>query len=93
MNPRRLILGTYSVALAALGLIAGTWFVEAHAEYKQLKVREAAGEQKLANARRQLAEQERVLQRMRTDPGFVEKVVREQLKFARPGEIIFRYED
>ena len=79
--------------MAAFMLGAGTWFVEAHAEYKQLKLTEAVSEQKLVNARRQLAEQERVLQRMRTDPVFVEKVVREQLKFARPGEIIFRFQD
>ncbi len=79
--------------MAAFVLGAGTWFVEAHAEYKQLKLAEAVAEAKLENARKRLAEQEKVLQRMRTDPAFVEKVVREQLKFARPGEIIFRYED
>ncbi len=79
--------------MAAFVLGAGTWFVEAHGEYKQLKLAEAVAEAKLENARRRLAEQEKVLQRMRTDPAFVEKVVREQLKFARPGEIIFRYED
>lgn len=79
--------------MAAFFLGAGTWFVETHAEYKQLKLAEAVAEAKLADARRRLAEQERVLQRMRTDPDFVEKVVREQLKFAKPGEIIFRYED
>ena len=75
------------------GVAAGTWFAEADGERRQLKLKEAVAEQRLASAKQQLAEQERILQRLRSDPVYVEKVVREQLKYARPGEIIFRYED
>lgn len=79
--------------LVAFAGAAGAWFVDAHAEYRQLKLIEAVNEEKLADARRRLAEQQKVLERLRTDPAFVEKVIRQQLKFARPGEMIFRYED
>ena len=93
MNPRRLLAGTYVVLVVAAVLAAGAWFMEAHAEYRQLKQTEAAAEQTLADARRRLAEQQRALERMKQDPGYIEKVLRQRLGYARPGEVIFRYED
>lgn len=72
---------------------AGAWFVEAHAEYRQLKIVEFQNEQKLAEAKRRLAEHQRVLERMKSDPAFVEKVIREKIKFFRPGEWVWRFED
>lgn len=72
---------------------AGAWFFEAHAEYRQLKVFEAVEEQKLSAARWALAEHQRVLERMKSDPQFVEDVIREKMKYARPGEWVFRFED
>jgi predicted glycoside hydrolase/deacetylase ChbG (UPF0249 family) len=48
----------------------------------QLKQSEAAGKRRLAEAQARLAEQERVLERLRTDPEFVEKVIRQRLGYA-----------
>lgn len=93
MNSRRIFTATYIVLLAAFVLAAGAWFVDAHAEYRQLKLAEAAHEQSLADARKRLAEQQKILERLRNDPAFVEKVIRERLKFVRPGEVVFRFED
>lgn len=93
MNLRRLIIPVYVVLMAAMALAAGSWFLEARAEYRQLKHTEAANRQILADAKARLQEQEVILQRLRTDPSFVEKVIRKRLGFAKPGEVIFRFED
>ncbi len=93
MNLRRLIIPVYVALMAAMALAAGSWFLEAQAEYRQLKHTEATNRQLLAEARARLQEQERILQRLRTDPYFVEKAIRKRLGFAKPGEVIFRFED
>jgi cell division protein FtsB len=57
-----------------------------------LKQDQAASAAKLAAARNRLQEQQRILERLRTDPVFVEKVIRKQLGYARPGEEIYRFD-
>jgi cell division protein FtsB len=54
---------------------------------------EAESRQRLAQAEQRLRDQERVLERLRTDPAYVEKVIRRQLHYARPSELIFHFED
>jgi cell division protein DivIC len=93
VNPHRLIVPAYLLLLTVFVVAAGSWFMDARAEYRQLKLTESARQQTLAEARKRLAEQERILERLRTDPAFVEKVIRKRLSFAKPGEVIFRFED
>jgi cell division protein FtsB len=88
-----LITTLYVVLLSGLGLGAGVLFVEARAQFRQLKHTEAVTLQRLAEAENRLREQERILERLRTDRDFVEKVIRTRLSYARPGETIFRFED
>jgi cell division protein FtsB len=38
-----------------------------------------------------LNEQEKILQRLRTDPDYVEMVIRRRLGYAKPDEYIFRF--
>ena len=92
MNSRPLIILLYVVLLTAFGVGAGALFLEARAEYDKLKQDQAASEAKLAAARNRLQEQQKILERLRSDPVFVEKVIRNQLGSARPGEVIFRYD-
>lgn len=93
VNSRRVITVVYVVLLTVLGIGAGALFLDARAEYNQLKQVEAANRRRLAEAEARLREQERVLERMRTDPAFVEKVIRQKLHYARPGEVVFRFEN
>ena len=90
MNSRRLIILLDVVLLSAFGVGAGALLLEAQAEYAKLKQDQAASAAKLAAARTRLQEQQRILERLRTDPGFVEKVIRSELGYARQGEVIFR---
>lgn len=93
VNSRRFITVLYVVLLSGLGVGAGALFLDARAEYNQLKQVETTNRRNLAEAEARLREQERVLQRMRTDPAYVEKVIRQKLHYARPGEVIFRFEN
>jgi cell division protein FtsB len=67
-------------------------YVEARAEYRQLLQVQSTYRAKLAAKEAQLREQDRILERLRTDPAFVEKVIRQRLGYARPGEVIFRFD-
>jgi cell division protein DivIC len=92
VDTRRLIILLYFVGLTGFGIWAGNMIGEAYTEYGLLKRTQVAAETKLAAAQTRLAEQQRVLERLKTDPGFVEKVIRERLGYARPGELIFRFD-
>ncbi len=91
MTQRRLLIALYALLFVGSGVGAGALFFDAQAEYQQLKLAEAVSQRRLAEAQARLAEQEKILQRLRTDPEFVEKVLR-QRGYLKPGEYIFRYE-
>jgi cell division protein FtsB len=40
-----------------------------------------------------MKDQEQVLERLRNDPAFVKKIIRLQLRYAKPSELIFRFEE
>ena len=91
MSSRRLIFILYTVVLAGFCAAAGAVLLDARAQYRQLKQVEAANRLKLREAEARLQEQEIMLQRLKTDPEYVERVIRQRLKYAKPGETIFRF--
>ena len=93
MNQRRLLLFLYGVVLTGLITWAGAVFFESRAEYVQLKQNEADIRRRLADAQARLAEQEKILERLKNDPDYVEKVIRRRLHYVKPGETIFWFED
>ncbi len=93
MNLRRVIIGFYWVLFLAGGLTFGVIFRQAWAEYDQIKQQHAASQRRLAEAEAKLREQEKIIERLRTDPAYVEKVIRRRLNYAKPDEFIFRFED
>jgi cell division protein FtsB len=93
VNVRRLIIWIYAGLFIGLGLVSGAFFFQTYQEYAQLQRVEAESRQRLAQAEQRLRDQERVLQRLRSDPDYVEKVIRQQLRYAKPSELIFRFED
>jgi len=90
---RRVILTLYVLLFSGLGVAGVVLFKDAHDEFGQLRQVEAANRRRLAEAQERLRSQERVLERLRTDPAFVERVIRMKLGYARPDEFIFRFED
>jgi cell division protein FtsB len=92
VNSRRLIVVLYLVLFAAFGAGAGAMLLDARAEYLQLKQTEAANLKQLAEAQALLDKQKKVLERLQNDPAYVEKILR-QRTYARPGDMIFRFEN
>ena len=82
-------------ALVSLGVIAGLTVVlsQTRAEYTRVQQTERQVRQRLVEVERRLAEQEIVLERLRTDPAYVEMVIRRRLGFAKPDEFVFRFEE
>lgn len=93
MNLRRLFLAVYLAFFAGLGVTMGVFFYDARAEYERLRGIEAQDASRLAAAEARLREQEIVLERLRHDPGYVERLIRRNLGYAKPNEYIFRFED
>ena len=92
MNPPRVIAILYFVLFAGFGVGAGALIYDASLEYNQLKAAEAVGRKRLAEAQAQLAKQKKTLERLRNDPVYVEKILR-QRTYAQPGDVIFRFPD
>jgi len=93
VNLRRLILSLYLALFAGISLAAGLFFLDAREEYVRLRTIQAEDLRRLAEAQHRLHDQEIVLQRLRTDPAYVEKVIRRKLGYAKPDEFIFRFEN
>ena len=71
---------------------AGFFFLQTKREYQLLLRSEAESRQQLAEAQLKLREQETILERLRNDPAYVEMVIRRRLGYAKPDEMIFRFE-
>ncbi len=93
MNLRRFIISFYVAVFLAASGASGFFLWQARNEYNRLKQAEAASRQKLAETELRLKEQQRILDRLRNDPEYVEKVIRRRLGYAKPDEFIFRFED
>jgi cell division protein FtsB len=79
--------------LVAAGLFFFVLFGKTYREYTNVKSREIDYQQKLAEMEAQLKEKEETLHRLRHDPAFVERMIRQRLGYAKPDELVFRFED
>lgn len=93
MNLRRVLLTLYLFLFLGLGVGGAYLFMDARAEFRRLAQVEAQNRAKLTEAQQHLAEQERVLERLRSDPYYVDKVIRKRLGYSKPDEFIFRFPD
>lgn len=91
MKPRQLIACLYVILFVGFGVGAGVFYFEARAEYNQLKLIETASRQRLDVEIARLKAQEEILRRLRTDPEYVEKMLRTRWGYSKPGEVIFRF--
>ena len=91
MTLRRLIIVFYLLLFLSLAAGSGAFFWQTRREYDRLLAIEAKAKIRLAEAEQKLREQERVLDRLRTDPAYVESVIRSRLGYAKPEEDIYRF--
>ena len=92
MTLRRLIILFYLLIFLSLAAGSGVFFWQTRREYDRLVMIEARSKQRLAESEQKLREQEKVLERLRSDPAYVEMVIRRRLGYAKPEEYIFRFE-
>jgi cell division protein DivIC len=90
---RKIIIGLYATLFIVLAVMAAGFFWQARQELGQLRLQEARQKARLDELQVRLAEQERILRRLREDPAYVERVIRRRLLYARPDEMVFRFED
>ncbi len=93
MSLRRIIVTVYLLLFLAVGAASGLYFWDAREEYDRLRQQQALSRRRLAEAEAKLKEQEKVLERLRNDPVYVEKVIRLRLGYAKPDEFIFRFKN
>ena len=93
VNLRRFIVGLYFLLFVGLGLASAAFFWQTRAEYNRFRQIEADNQRHLAEAEAKLHEQERILERLRTDPKFVETIIRKQLGYGKPDEFFYRFEN
>lgn len=92
MNLRPAILSLNILLFLCLAAAAGVFFLQTRREYNQLLLAEAESRRQLTEVQVKLREQERVLERLRSDPAFVEMAIRRRLGYAKPDEMVFRFE-
>jgi cell division protein DivIC len=92
VNFRRLIIFLYFVVFVGMAAASGVFFWHTRQEYSRLLSLERQSRQRLAEAQLKLQEQQRMLDRLRNDPSYVETVIRRRLGYAKPDETIFRFE-
>lgn len=89
---RRLLLTLYSLVFVVLAAGTVTFFWQTRAEYQRLREIERVTAERLRVAEARLVEQQEMLQRLQNDPAFIEMVIRRRLGYAKPDELIFRFE-
>ncbi len=90
MNLRRIIVSLYLTLFLGVAVMSGVFFWQAQQEYAKLHEMEMTNRKRLEQAEFRLREQEKILDRLRTDPAYVERVIRQRLGYAKPDEYIFR---
>lgn len=93
VNTQRVINGAYLLLFIAIMAVSGIFFWQTRQEYMRLREEEVSARAKLAELTRKLRQQEEVLERLRTDPEYVERVIRKRLHLAKPDEFVFRFKD
>lgn len=93
MTLSRILLLAYAVVFLSLSVFAGVFFYRTHGEFLNLKAQEVENRRRLAETELRLLEQRDVLDRLKNDPAFIERMIRDRLGYARSDEVVFRFEN
>lgn len=93
MNLSKLIFGIYVALFVVVSVWAGGFFVQMHRDYTALKAQEMANQQRLAEATARLEGQQKYLDQLRNDPVLVERLIRQNLRYAKEQEFVFRFDE
>ena len=82
--------------IASVGLVVGIvlrLYLPMIEEQKRLRAQAETLRQDIQREAEQLRQLKRKQEKLQEDPTFVEKIAREDLNYAKPGETIFRFVD
>ena len=82
----------YVLLFVGAAFTAGLFFLDAREEYIRLKNMEMQNQQKLADAQQKLVEEQRTLERLKTDPAYVQHRIEQELGFVKPDATVIRFE-
>lgn len=91
MTLGRFLATLYAVAFLALSAFAGIAFVQTYQQLTNLQTQESESRQRLQVAEQELRDQERMLAQLRSDPQYVESMIRRKLGYAKQDETIFKF--
>lgn len=91
VNWNKLINVIAGTLFAGVTVWAGLFFIDLYRDLNVLRAQEAYNRRKLTEAQAKLVEQQRYLERLRSDPALLEEVIRKKLGYVREGEFIFRF--
>lgn len=83
----------YLVALVGLGFLFFLYFSQNYREMDRLRNQEAALKQTIEAREAELARKQLYAQKLEEDPEFLERIIRQQLGYVRPGEFLFRFDE
>jgi cell division protein FtsB len=82
------------IALAVLVVVATiAMFVPQFKQYSELRRKEAALQDEIRLEEEIVKHLKDQQERLKSDPRFIEKLAREELGYAKPGETVFRFTD
>jgi cell division protein FtsB len=97
LGPMSFWVGLYRVAWMALAVLALVGMLAAFAppirQYRELRRMEAELQEEIRLKEEILHHLKDQQERLQSDPDFVEKIAREELGLARPGETVFKFAD
>ena len=83
----------YLAVFAALAVGSLTFGWQTWREYQRLQEVARVMEERLAVAEQRLSDQQEQLRRLQEDPAYVELVIRRRLGYAKPDELVFRFDE
>jgi len=93
MTLSRFLLLAYAVVFLSLSVFAGVFFYRTYGEFLNLKGQEVENRRRLAETELRLLEQRDIMERLKNDPAFTERMIRDRLGYARADEVVFRFEN
>ncbi|GAB5560444.1 MAG: hypothetical protein SynsKO_20910 [Synoicihabitans sp.] len=90
---RGLRLLVYLVVFLVLAVGSLTFCWQTWQEYERLREVARVTAERLLVAEQRLSDQREQLRRLHEDPAYVELVIRRRLGYAKPDEMVFRFED
>ncbi len=87
----------YRVGWVALAILACVWigslFVPQVRQYREYQQKKAALQEDIRLEEQMLKHLKDQQEKLRSDPRFVEKIAREEIGYAKPGETVFKFVD